>query len=45
MVARDFDAMVEIYRQLGLEISSAPEDPGGTRHAAAQFQSGLSFEF
>lgn len=43
IIARDFDATVEFYRRLGMELKEAPGSHG-IRHAEAQLENGTRLE-
>jgi catechol 2,3-dioxygenase-like lactoylglutathione lyase family enzyme len=47
VIARDWDASLEFYRLLGLELGGGSEWPpsSGARHAAVSMPSGLALEF
>ena len=45
VVAKDFDATVEFYNRLGLEIPDDPPPDGGMRHAQITLSNGLLLEF
>jgi hypothetical protein len=43
IVARDFDASVDFYRRLGLDIPDAPAGHGGIRHVDLTLPNGFGF--
>lgn len=45
IVAKDFDATLEFYRRLGVEIPDIVKLPDGTCHARAASPNGFSLEF
>lgn len=45
VVAQDFDATIEFYRRLGINVTIVPESPEGIRHARATLPNGIRLEF
>lgn len=44
IVAQDFDATIEFYRRLGVDVAEAPRSPDGIRHAKAKLPDGFLLE-
>ncbi len=44
LVASDFDATVDFYRRLGLDLSDQSPPDGTMRHAEVHFENGLSLD-
>lgn len=45
IVARDFDAAIEFYRRLGIEVPDGVASPDGIRHAEVTLANGFVLEF
>jgi hypothetical protein len=45
LVARDFDATVEFYRRLGVDVPRTEVFDGGVRHAEVRMPNGVVLEF
>lgn len=45
IVAGDFDATIEFYRRLGLDVAEVPRSPDGIRHAKTHLPNGFLLEF
>ncbi len=45
LVAGDFDATIEFYRRLGVDVAVSPGPADGIRHAQAAMPGGFSLEF